>query len=109
MANDELAEALAGGGMPSGGDDMPRGGPQGGMAPQQAVQILQQLGITPQNLPMVAQAIQTVMAAQGGGGAQPGPPAPNGPPPMGGPQMGPPGGGMGGGMMRGPGGMPPPR
>lgn len=34
------------------------------MAPEQAMQILQKLGITPENLPVVAQAVQTVMQAQ---------------------------------------------
>ena len=78
------------GGMPP----MPQQGGQ--MPPQQAMQILQQLGITPQNLPMVAQAIQAVMTMQGGGGPPAGP-APNGPPPPAGPMRGP--GGMGMGQM----------
>lgn len=42
-----------------------------GMPPEQAMQILQRLGIDSKTLPIVMQAIQTVIGAQGGQGAVP--------------------------------------
>ena len=47
---------------------MPQQGaqPEAGMAPEQAMELLGQLGITPENLPMVMQAISVVTQAQGG-------------------------------------------
>lgn len=94
MPNDDLVQALAQPGPgqgPSPGGPPPGSPPPGGaMPPQQAMQLLQQLGITPQNLPMVIQAIQAVMGG-GGGGPPPGGGAPNGPPMMAGPGAMPPG------------------
>lgn len=51
--------------------------PGGEMDPAQATQILQQLGITPDKLPVVAQAIEAVMKMQPPSGG-----APNGQPPQ---------------------------
>lgn len=61
-----------GGPMPGGPGGHPpgAGGPPGGgapMAPEQAQQVLSSLGITPDNLPMVIQAIDAVMQSGGGG------------------------------------------
>ena len=55
-----------------------RGGgePQQAMSPQQAMQILQQLGIDQQMLPVVAMAIQTVMMAMQQQGGQQAPQQP---------------------------------
>lgn len=81
-----MAQQLqAGGGSPP--PDMPPPGgapggqPAGPMPPEQAIQLLQSLGITPDKLPMVAAAVESVMQAQGGAGA----PRP-GAPPQGAPQ-----------------------
>ncbi len=80
---------------PAGGPPpMPAAGPGGPsmgapMPPDQAMQFLGSMGITPDNLPMVAQAIESVMGAMGGAGAG----GAGGPPP-GPPQGGPPPGAM---------------
>lgn len=58
--------------------------PDAPMAPQQAMQLLQQLGITEEALPLVAKAILTVVGAQQGGP----PPGAGGPPPGGMPPPG---------------------
>lgn len=55
------------------------------MSPDQAMQLLGSLGITPDNMPQVMEAITTVMEASGGGAGGPPPgaagPPPGGPPP----------------------------
>ena len=53
------------------------------MPPQMAMQVLQKFGISPQDVPMVAAAIQTLMqsgALSGAGGGQSEPPPQPGPP-----------------------------
>ena len=87
-----LAEMLqqSGGAPPDdagGGPPMPpQGGPpgQGGDMPvQQAIQVMQKLGVTPDNFPMIAKAVIAIIQAQGQGGAQgAGPSGPQGGPPM---------------------------
>jgi hypothetical protein len=86
----DLAAMLqqGGGAPPQGGPGpMPGGpmpgqmqGPGGPMPPQAAIQVLQKFGITERDLPIIAQAIMTLMQG-GGAGGSPSPPQ-GGPPPM---------------------------
>lgn len=83
------------GGPPPGGPPMGAGGPPPGpggpggpppmspdalQTPDQAIQLLQQLGIQESALPMVAKAV--TLLGGGVGGPPPGGPPPGGPPPM---------------------------
>ena len=55
------------GGQPPGRAPMPPGG-GGGMSPQQAIQLLQSLGVSPDMLPQLAQAVKVL---SGGGEPEP--------------------------------------
>jgi hypothetical protein len=67
---------------PGAGGPPPGGPPQGGgMPPDQAMQMLQSLGITPEMLPQVIEAITAVMQSGGPPGAGGPPPGAGGPPP----------------------------
>ena len=90
-----MAQMLASqGGAPGGGSTPPDDGMQGGpppdggeMDPHQAAQIATKLGITPQNLPMVKQAVDTLAALLANGPPGGSPPGAGGPPPGAPPQM----------------------
>lgn len=95
-----MADVLSSGGGGAAGPAPGAGGPPvpsapgAPMPPEAAMQLLQQHGITPDNAPMIAQALMTVQQAMGGGAGGP-PPGAGGPPPGAG---GPPPGGMPPGM-----------
>jgi hypothetical protein len=73
---------MAGGPPPGGGAPSPvsPGGSGAPMSPDDAMGFLQSLGITETSLPMVAEALMTLMAPGGGPGGPP--PGAGGPPPM---------------------------
>ena len=64
---DKILSAMAGGDgeQPPMQEPMPPEQPMEQMAPQQAVEFLQGFGISEQDLPMVAMAIETLLGAQG--------------------------------------------
>lgn len=66
-------------GAPPGAEAGAAPGGEGDMSPDQAHQVLQQLGITDAAIPLVAKALMTILGAGGGGP----PPGAGGPPPMG--------------------------
>ncbi len=74
------------GGGPPGGSPPP---PGGGMNDQMAMQVVQKHNISPDDLPVLKEAIAYLEMKMGGGGQQPAPMPPM--PPQGGPPMGPPG------------------